>query len=475
MPEQKLILEPGINSEKTQTLNTGGWSRSNLIRWKDGLLEKIGGWAKMFAEPVVGVCRALHTFIDLDFNKYLAIGTNERLQLFVRGALVDITPLRRTADLTDGDFVATNGSSEVTVTDVGSNVGLGDWIEIPISVQFEPDTVGIVLRGYYKVVSVNDADSYVIDAGAVAGANSTASHTPEFTTTNGSDVVTVTINNHGYEEGDTFGVVVATSVGGIILSGLYLVESVVDANNFTIRAASGAASNATAYENGDDVIVRYLIRSGLVSTEQLVGWGAGGYGEGPYGQDGGIADAVHQQLRLWSLDNFGQNLVAQVNNGALYEWVPPVGLNNRATLISAAPDNNIGMFVAMPQAQVVVFGAEVSGTQDPLLIRWCDAGNYNIWTASITNQAGSYRLSRGSRCVGALQAQLGATIWTDTDMWSMQYSGPPFIYSFTMIGTNCGLLSQNGATTYASSVYWISSKGFFRRGGGGVEPITCPV
>jgi hypothetical protein len=133
------------------------------------------------------------------------------------------------------------------------------------------------------------------------------------------------------------------------------------------------------------------------------------------------------------------------------------------------------MFVAMPQRQIIAWGSTFTGIIDPMLIRWCDVNDYDQWTASITNQAGSYRIPKGSRIVQCIQAAQQALIWTDLGVWAMQYVGLPYVYQFNELGTGCGLVGRKAATSMNGIVYWMGQSQFYRLSGGGVEPIKCPV
>lgn len=181
-------------------------------------------------------------------------------------------------------------------------------------------------------------------------------------------------------------------------------------------------------------------------------------------------------LLIWSLDNFGQNLVAIRSGGALYQWVPP-NTAARAVIVPQAPAVNQGGFVMMQQQIVMAYGCTPlgGGPADPMLVRWCDQSDITDWIATTTNQAGSYRLPRGNRIVGGLQVPSAAFLWTDFDAWAVQYIGFPLVFSFTEVGTNCGLISQKAVTVAGTVPYWMSDHGFFRMGSGGAEQIPCPV
>lgn len=184
--------------------------------------------------------------------------------------------------------------------------------------------------------------------------------------------------------------------------------------------------------------------------------------------------------RNWFLDNLGQNGIIVPENGAIYVYTPPIPTSGflLASNVTTGPQINTGMFVAMPQAQLLCFGSEATiggGVQDPLLVRWSDAGSYTVWTASSTNQAGSYRLSRGSKIVGGIQAPQSALLWTDIDLWSVQYIGAPLVYSFQMIGSGCGLISAKARCVQGRNTYWMTKKGFLTFGDTGVQRMICPV
>ena len=469
MAYQKIILRPGINSQPSALLNEGGWSSSNLIRWRNGLLEKLGGWQHLISDALTGTVRGLHAWTDLSDISYLAAGSEQRLQLYSGGVLYDITPYRLSTSITNA-FSSVINTSIITVHDVGSSVNAGDWVlySIPVGVG------GVVIYGYYQVVTAIDADHYTIDAGS--NATSTVNNggsTPLFTTVMGSSVVTVTLVNNGYMIGQDFFVHVSTAVGGITIVGDYLILSIVDADNFTIDGGVAAGSSTSGNENANAAHAHYLLSNGLATDQALTGWGAGGWGVGVWGSSS--ASSAIQPLRNWFLDNFGQLLMALYTNGPLYVWTPPVAFENVAAIVATAPTMGAGMFVAMPQAQVVILGAEVSGSQDFMLIRWSDIGDYTNFTATVTNQAGSFRLSRGSKIVGGFQAPKVSLIWTDQDLWSMSYVGLPFIYDFVVEGANCGLIAPKAMAQLGNEIFWMSLKGFFKTAGQGVTPLPCTV
>jgi hypothetical protein len=297
---------------------------------------------------------------------------------------------------------------------------------------------------------------------------------PKFTTTTGSNFVDVTLANHGYAIGDTFTALIATSVGGVTIYGNYIVTSVTSSSVFVIAANNQASSTASGFENAGNAY--FIFYNGIGSLPLGSGYGIGPYGDGGYGS--GTAPTINSGVPInaidWTLDNWGQVLVSCPLDGPIYQWDPTSG-SPLALLIPEAPPVNDGMFVAMPQRQIVAWGSTFTGVKDPLLIRWCDVENYNSWLATIVNQAGSYRLPKGSKIVQCIQAGQQGLVWTDLGIWAMQYVGLPYVYQFNELGTGCGLIGRKAATSVAGVVYWMGNSQFYRLSGNGVEPIRCPV
>lgn len=468
MPLSKINLRPGIVTTASQTLNEGGWSLSNLMRWRTGLPEKIGGWLRLCQTAVTGVARGLHAFTDLNGYNYLAIGTNSNLEIFTGGNLSYITPIEHTSNISPA-FTTVATSQSVEIEDSTYSPIAGDFLDIYIPVSVG----GIVLFGIYQVQTTVDGTHYTIMSAAPAtGSVSAGGVVPLFTTTVSSATVNVTLDNHGLTITDVFVVQVSTTVGGLTLDGTYLIKNIIDGDNFTIMASTTASSGTTGSENGGDAQIQYFLSAGPISDTINSGYGGGGYGLGAYGI-GSNSNTI--PARNWFLDNFGQNLVAVPTNGSLYQWVPPVGLGNTATIVTNAPTISAGMFVSMPAAQVVLLSTSVMGVQDPLLVAWCDNGDITDWTATVTNQAGTYRLSRGSKIIGGLQAQQYGLIWTDLDLWSMQYINQPFIYSITTVAQNCGLIAAKANVLVAGNAYWTAHTGFYMYGTVPAQPLPCPI
>jgi len=296
-----------------------------------------------------------------------------------------------------------------------------------------------------------------------------------FTTTSGSQTVTCTLANHGYSVGNQFYIGVSTTVGGITLSGLYTVSSVTSTSVFTFSAQNTATSGASAYINSGNIQSTFYIALGPQPTR--TGFGVGGYGTGGFGVGTLQISVPGTSISAtdWTLDNFGKDLIACPAGGAIYYWDPSGQLQTGQIVGGNAPLVNSGIFVAMPERQVIAYGSSFTLSPDPLLIRWSDIGDFTQWAATPTNQAGSYRIPTGSKIVAGIQGPQQGLLWTDLDLWAMQYIGPPFVYGFNKIGSNCGAISRHCTGQLNGAIYWMSQKQFFMSMGSGPQSIPCPV
>lgn len=464
MGVSKVLVRPGVNTEATQLLNESGWSFSQLIRFFQGILQKLGGWAKYIGTALHGTCRGMFAWEDLDSQSYLVCGTNSVLEVVFQSQLYDITPQLSVEDLTT-PFTSIAGTNRMSVNDTSHGEEVGDTIDIITETSLD----GKLVIGYADVVVVTDANNYIVETSTTFTSSVSGGITADYATTNTSPIVTVTLINHGRIAGEYYTINVSTMVGGLTLVGNYLVATVVDANNFTFNAGLAASSDDTGFENNGDIRINYLLHGGLVDATVLGGYGVGAYGTGGYGI--GTVAAAQTPPRQWFFGNWGSFLIANYSpNGEIFVWDPAGGVEeNPATEIVAAPTAN-SMFIAMPQRQIVALGAD----GDPLLIKWCDVDDYDQWTPSITNQAGSYRIPRGSVIIGGLQAPQAGMIWTDLGVWIMQYIQPPLIYGFTEIGTGCGLISARAMGILGAKVFWMSRNNFFIYEGS-VSVLPCTV
>ena len=477
MPHNMIRLRPGVDVTSTTVLNDGqNFTTSNLIRFlpereNEGLVQKMGGWVNYTGSAFSSPIRALKGWADLNSLNHLAIGAESSLSVLTGSTLIDITPQTTTTNVAP-NYSTTSGSNVVTIINASITASVLDYVvfQTPVSVG------GLILTGPYLLTSAagttytiaaeSNATSTVANSGAVYA----------FSTTSGSSIITCTFNDHGYAIGDQIYVAVATTVGGVTLSGLYTVLTVPSANSFTFAAANTATSTAgpTSTNSGN---VRSLFYIAIGPQPQGSGFGVGGFGAGGFGLGTTQPSVPGTSITTndWTLDNFGQDLVACPDGGAIYYWQPDGQLQNAQIVGGNSPLVNNGIFVAMPERQIVAYGSSFTLSPDPLLVRWCDIEDFTQWEASVTNQAGSYRIPTGSRIVAGIQGPQQGLLWTDLDVWAMQYVGPPFVYGFNKIGSNCGAISKHCVGQINSVVYWMSQKQFFLTAGNGVQVIPCSV
>jgi hypothetical protein len=482
MPHAALKLIPGVDENRTPALNEAAISYSNLIRFVPdrqglGLVQKLGGWTTYYPNSIGSIVRCLWAWEDTNAHSYLAVGAEASLSYITSGEQYTITP--RTLTTNPAVSLSTvSGSSTVTITDTGSSITSYDsvYVETPIAVG------GLVISGLYQcsnpTLAANNYKITAVDAlGVPINATSTVTNggtIVSFSTTNGSAVVTVTLTNHGYSQYQNFAVLVSTTLGGVTLYGNYQITSIIDANNFTIIADNTASSTVTNQAiNGGNA--RYVYYIGIGPLPLGTGYGIGGYGRGGYGT-GTVNPSNGSAITAtdWTLDNWGETLISCPLNGGIYEWSPLTGYSV-SSLIPNSPILNAGIVVAMPQRQLIAWGSTFTGVQDPLLIRWCDVNDYTVWIGTVTNQAGSYRIPKGSRIVSCIQAAQQTLIWTDIGLWAMQYVGLPYVYQFNEIGTGCGLIGRKAAASMSGKVYWMGQSQFYELAGSGPTPIPCPI
>ena len=494
MPHASVKLKPGVDQNETPALNEAGISTSNLIRFiydraQGALIQKLGGWTKYYPNTTPAIVRALWAWEDTQSNSWLAYGTQTistfaQLAAISNGIQTVITP-RYAEDNVTAVASATAGDSYIILTDA-TTTGITQYVSVYITTHISIG--GVVLFGLYEC----DPNGYIgattytvqaVDALGVplaATSTTTTAYLPLFSVTSGSTLVTVTLPDHGFAVGETFPVLMSTTVGGTTFLGSFPITSIIDADNFTINAPTTPTSTATGYLNGN--LAHYVYSFGVGSIPSGTGYGIGAYGSGGYGTGTAVVPSTGDPIeaRDWSLDNWGEVLLASPVNDytppfqPIYQWAASSGAPF-ATIIPNAPPVNDGFFVAMPQRQIVAWGSTFNGIQDPLLIRWCDVNNYNDWIGTVLNQAGSYRLPKGSKIVGCIQGPQQGLIWTDIGVWSMQYVGQPYVYSFNEIGSGCGLISRKAAASINGTVYWMGPSQFFSLTANGVQPVACPI
>jgi hypothetical protein len=439
MPLQKLQFRAGTNRENTNYANEGGWWQTNKVRFRSGQPEKIGGWAKdngalstdiggvttKITYPTTGtlwgVCRSMWNWITLSGYNLLSLGTN--LKYYIQngpgGNFYDVTPLRETTGAGAATFAATTGSSKIVVTDSGYNGQTGDFVTFSGAVGLGGNVTAAILNAEFQITYISSS-TYSITVSVVATA------------------------------GDS---------------------------------GNGGASVVAAYQ---------ITTGGDVFTVG-VGWGAGVWGSytgGPgWGDAAPTGLGIGLQLRTWSQSNFGENLVFNARGGPMYYWDTNANptIFDRGIVIKAstyvggvtAPylvDTtcpSLVNYVTVSDASrfVIAFGCNdptgvyATAALDPMQIRWSDQESIWTWTPLVTNQAGDYRLSHGSAIITAQQTRQEILVFTDSAIYSMQYLGPPYVWSFQILGDNISIAGPNSVITATNITYWMGLDQFYMYSG----------
>lgn len=432
MALEPIQFRPGIVRESTEYGNTGGWYDCNMIRFRAGNPEKIGGWQAVVSHPFQGTCRHLHQWSTLETERYIALGTSSHLYILWSEDYYDITPLR-----------ATNALINLPANPFLTAAG-------PALVQ-----VNIPSHGA-------EANDYVI----FAGANSNV------------DIYTPAMLNQQFE-----------------------IASIVDADHVLI-AMPTAFVNAGQAGGGSAVTATFLIPSGLDDAVVGSGWGIppwGGTGVTPPSGWGSAfdqtqlnpADPTVNQLRIWDIDNFGEDVVGNIRGGGIYYWHKAAGLDVRAVNLNQTvivggstftPDQcpNVArqMLVSPNDRHLIAMGCDWPETgvtsADLLLVRWSDAENAYEWNPLRTNSAGSMRLSAGSFIIGAMRTSQEILIWTDLGMWSMKYIGTPYIFGFDSVAEGLSIIGPNAMINIGGMVLFMD-RGIFYAYSGQTQELPCTV
>lgn len=472
MPMASVRLKPGVDTLKTLSDNEAGVSVSNLIRYQEGMIQKTGGWLLYYPVSIGSTIKEIYGWQGLTGNKNLAVGATASLSVITGGANNVITPQNETTN-NPPRLSISSGSRIITVSDAGSSANI--YTSIFFNTQIALG--GQLISGAFQVNSALGSSSYTILAPNVSSATVTSSGIlPIFTTTANSAVVDVVLPSNNYQAipGLFQQFIAPTNVGGITIQGPYQIASIVNSTEFNINTPIQASSAATVTMNNGNAQIVYTYTQG---PPTLSGFGVGGFGDGGFGTGTATPSAVGTPITAtdWTLANWGELLLACPFNGPIYYWSPNAGFQN-AQVIVQAPHFNGGIFISMPQQILVAWGSvQSTGVQDPLQVRWSDALDYTNWTPTSQNSAGSFRIPTGSLIKGGIQSAQQGIIWTDIDVWVMQYVGQPLVFSFNRVGSGCGLVGMHAAGVLSGNVYWMGPTNFYVLSDKGVQTIPCPI
>ena len=308
-----------------------------------------------------------------------------------------------------------------------------------------------------------------------------------FATVDTSSVITVTDTAHGALDGDWVRIRGASATNGILadtINAAYGYQiSYIDANTYTIDVGTAATSTGTG---GGTVNIDYLIGAaaglGTQTSNAALGWGAGGWGLGTWGTPRTISTSLRLENSQWTLNQWGEDIIATVRSGAIYYWDTSAGVGSRAVAVSSlggasdVPDENRMTTVSFPDRHLVSCGCTPLGGSDidPMLVRWSDQEDYANWTPSATNTAGDQRLVVGTKITDVISTRDETFISTDEAVYGMSFVGPPFTFAFRLLATNCGAIGMGVMGNVDGDVYWMSNETFFIYNGA-VQELPCPV
>jgi hypothetical protein len=522
VPLQKIQFRPGVNREGTDYSNEGGWYACDKVRFRSGFPEKIGGWIRLSNDTFLGTCRILWNWVTLNGANLLGVGTNLKYYLEQGGGYNDITPLRVTFTAastpnTVNCISTTNGSNVITLTIANYGGLTNDFVTISGANAIGTITaadinqehqIAYISTTQFSIVVANTAnttvtagggntinvafqvntglDTFVVGTGWGAGTWPTyiqTSLTNPFTCTSPGTTVTVTQTAHGLANGNA---VYFNSISGNVCgqaSAPFIKAfsiTVVNANAYTFSTVIGGNTYTTSNNGptGGTVVVS-------TPVAPVRGWGAA------------AAVGIGQQLRLWTNDNFGEDLMIAPRGGAVYYWDATLGVTVRAvelsTLASGAtvpgtiytyqdfvPNATNQIIGSSIQRFAITFGSNPYDPTDPvtafdpLLVRWSDQENPFDWVPSATNQSGEYRLNIGSFIMCAESTRQEILVWSDAAIYSMQYLGPPYVWGFQLLQDNISVMGPNATITVNNVTYWMGVDKFFSYTGR-VETLPCTL
>lgn len=424
----KLQFRPGLNRDQTNYANEGGWFECDKVRFRSGLPEKLGGWVRSTVQPFIGVCRQFWNWVTSYGDNLLALGTNVKLYLEAGGVLYDITPLRSTdptlsSPNTNNSINTTSGSGTITVNlAVAHSATTGSYVQI--SGVAGPTIGGIsvgLINGNHRI-TVIDSDSFSFVVGATASS---------------------TVSNAG----------------------------------------------------GTAITIGFEIAPGNATTTEGYGWGVGAWGRDAWGL--GTTSAPVQLLqRDWWFDNFDNDLMANIRNGEGYVWQrgaladPSTSLGTKAIRLvdyavgagfsgTAVPIRIMQLLVSQQDKHLIAFGAVPFGFTDPalfdpLLIRWADQDTPGDWTPTAFNSAGDLRVSRGSKIVRALPTRQEILVWTDTNLYTLQFLGTTDVFGLQEYADTISIISPRAVASASNITYWMGQNKFYAYTGR-VETLPCTL
>lgn len=474
MPLQKILLKPGVNRENTRYTNEGGWYESDKVRFRQGTPEKIGGWQRISTSTFLGVCRSLWNWVTLGSLNLLGVGTSLKFYIERGGVYNDVTPIRTTTTLTNP--FTTNGTTTVTVTDANGGFIDNDYVTFYGATAVGGQTIS----GEYKITFINST-SYTITIAAAAtaatgggtvyavyqintGPSSTAPLTGWGASTWGSGTW-----GFGSTSTDALRIWNQLNWGQDLVYGprgspLYYWSASIGVSNSVVSMTIASPCVVTAVISLADNTPITFSTTGALPT--------------------GLLPGVTYYTKYLTASTF--NLAATSGGAAITTTGTQSGVQSispRGVLLSSlsGADGYTPLYqntftISDASRFLLVFGTNDYGstTLDPLLIRWSDQESLTTWYPAVTNQAGSVRLSHGSKIVTTLQSRQEIVVWTDQALYSLQYLGPPYVWGTQLLADNISIASPNAAAMASGVTYWMGVDKFYKYDGR-VQTLRCDL
>ena len=505
MPLQLLKYNPGVVKDITEYSagkNGPFWVDSDLVRFKNGYPEKLGGWAKEqinalntaggitnTATSIEGIARRMvYWRADTDGEDRLAVGTHNHLLIVMNGAVYDITPLRDETNAATTTSEALDNSE--TGIDVASVAGF--------------TAAGAVIIGT-EIITYSSISSLTL-TGCTRGTNSTSAAAHDsgaavtqvlinpIATTDESTTVTITNTAHGAKVTDWIVISGAAATGGVtadVLNSMagHQITEIVNANSYKIVVPSAATSTVSA-GGGLTIVIKYLIGvdagMGAQGAVPALGWGVGGWGLEGWGDPrSSNLEGVFLDNTSWNLSLWGEDLIATVRNGAIYYYDTSAPITNRASLVSSiagaesVPSVARITTVSFPDRHFIAGGCQAyaasgGGDVDEMLVRWSSQEQFEKFAPTSTNTAGDQRLQIGTKIVAMVSAREETLISTDSAIYGMTFVGGDFVFSFRLLATDAGAAGINTMISIDGDVYWLGKRNVFKYDGR-VQELPCPV
>ena len=507
MPMKALKFKPGIVSDITSYSAEGGFVDGDKVRFRFGFPEKFGGWEKYSPNQYLGSARRLHNWVALDGSDFMGIGTHLKYYIEEGQTFNDITPIRNTTSAGDVTFSATNGSTTITVTDPAHGANEKDFVTFSGAATLGGTITATILNAEFQIVSLISSNSYTITSSVAANSSDTGNGGGSVV---GAYQINVGLDNTvggtgwgaGQWSGTTSGALATqlaealddsetdvdvddetgmNTANDVILvdNELMLVSATSDDNTMTVTRGH---SGTTAATHADNTLVRLAVGN-ADSANDFVGWG-----------NAASVTVPGAQIRLWSHDNFGEDIIINPRDGGIFYWDKTNGLGTRAVELSATstysgetsvPTIAKQVLVSDQDRHVIVFGCDGlganssatqgNGVQDPLLIRFSSQENPVDFFPTATNTAGDLRLGGGSTFVQAVETKQQILVFTNKTLHAMKFIGPPFTFGLQELSKNITIMSPFSAIAVEDAVFWMGVDTFYVYSGGQTIQLPCTV